>query len=67
MTRKRYTKIIIYCNQSCDHFWHNYEDGENCWCDRLNKSVADYGGEDVMNDYTAREIPKDCPLDDDAL
>ena len=22
---------------------------------------------DVMNDYTAREIPKDCPLDDDAL
>ncbi len=64
MKRKQYIQIILYCNQSCNHFYHNFDDGENCWCERLNMKVAEAGPADVMNDYTARPIPEVCPLDD---
>ena len=67
MTQKQYTKVILHCNQECGNFYHNYDDGENCWCNKLNKMVAEAGPADVMNDYTSREIPKECPLNDDTL
>ena len=63
--RKAYVKILLYCNNSCDHFYHNYEDKENCWCDKLNKCIALYNGENVMGeDYSNREIPEECTLQD---
>jgi len=63
--RKSYVKILLYCNNSCDHFYHKYEDKENCWCDKLNKCIALYNGENVMGeDYSNREIPEECTLQD---
>lgn len=62
------TKIVSYeiehCNSSCRQFYHNYYDNENVWCSALNKKIFDCGDLDnIFNDHTEREIPKECPLE----
>ena len=72
----RMTKVCIlrikveYCNGECPHFYHMFEDNENCYCSKLDKKVYDWGqgdllGECEMNimDYVHRKIPEECPLD----
>jgi hypothetical protein len=52
---------IQYCNGRCPHFYFKFEDGDNCWCDKLDKRV--YVSDDVSwDDRKTRPIPKDCPL-----
>ena len=57
--------IVTYCNNVCPHFYHKYDDFENVWCGKLNQKVSDAGECDlVMFDYTPRDIPDVCPLED---
>jgi uncharacterized protein YutD len=54
---------IEYCNRGCPHFYFKFEDGDNCWCDKLNKRM--YNSDDVSwDDRKTRPIPDDCPLED---
>ena len=55
---------IEFCNSLCRQFYHNYEDGENCWCAVLNKKIFDCNDMDnIFYDHTGREFPKECPLE----
>ena len=56
---------IMYCNNSCPHFYHKYDDFENIWCDKINQKVSDADVFDIiMFDYKHRSIPDLCPLED---
>jgi hypothetical protein len=55
---------IEYCNDRCPQFYHNYEDGENCWCVKLNKKIFECDTVYVFGeDFKHRNIPDECPLD----
>lgn len=56
---------IEYCNSICPHFYHNYDDKENIYCDNLNKKIYDCEDDciDVFYDFRKRDIPTDCPLE----
>ena len=65
---KKVIREIHYCNDHCPHFYHNFEDSENCWCNKLDKKVYDYDDasyptELSIFDTKERPIPEDCPLD----
>lgn len=64
MTTRIVTYEIEYCNSVCPHFYHNYGDGENIWCDKLKKKVIDVEDEPflIWGDCKPRPIPDDCPL-----
>ena len=58
---------VEFCNSSCPHFYHRFDDQENCYCSKLNKKVYDYGYdpigyEDTFYDHVNRPFPKECPL-----
>lgn len=56
---------IVYCNNTCPHFYHKYEDYENIWCNKLDQKVSDAEEYDmVLFDYKKRLIPNICPLED---
>lgn len=63
-------KRVMFCNHSCPHFYHKFEDFENCYCSELDKKVYDYGYDPLvyedpfMFDSVERPIPADCPLPD---
>jgi len=63
MTNKIVTYEIEYCNSTCIHFYHKYEDMENCWCSKINKKIFECDTLMNLNDYKKREIPKVCPLE----
>jgi hypothetical protein len=57
--------FVHHCNNHCPNFFHSYEDHENMWCAMLGRKVYDYGDCDQFyEDYTPRDIPDDCPLED---
>lgn len=54
---------IKHCNSMCIHFYYNYFDNENIWCDKLNKKI--YECDDFprwSGDFKERPFPKECPL-----
>lgn len=60
--KRTVTYEVEYCNSRCPHFYHNYYDGENIWCDLLGKMIYSYNNELPFRDLKMREIPKECPL-----
>jgi len=63
------TKLVVYkikfCNSTCPHFYHNYEDFENVWCSKLDQKVYTAGLDDMIwDDFETRPIPEECPLED---
>ena len=61
--KKIVTYPIEFCNSRCPHFYHKYEDDENCWCIKLNKRIAEPGdGVNVWMDFTERAFPEECQL-----
>jgi len=65
---KKCTINIKFCNYSCPHFYHKFEDGDAAYCDKLNRKLTEeednYPLADVMCDYVSRKIPSWCPLED---
>jgi hypothetical protein len=53
---------IEFCNARCPHFYFNFDDFDNCWCDKLNRRIFKSCGFDP-SDCEERLIPEDCPLD----
>lgn len=64
---KKVTIEIEYCNNRCPYFYHNYEDFDNIWCDKLNKKIFDCGDGLIMFDFSKRKIPDECPLQESNL
>lgn len=64
MAEKRIvTYKIEHCNNGCPHFYHNYYDRENIWCELLNEKIYDYDGDFLMwHDSKKREFPQNCKL-----
>jgi hypothetical protein len=65
--KKIVTYNIEFCNSDCPHFYHKYEDHENCWCVKLNKKIFDFNVDDHIDsigDCTERAFPEECPLPD---
>lgn len=64
MIKKIVVTTISSCNSQCPHFYHNFNDGENVWCDILDRKVSEYDGSCIILDFAKRPIPKECPLND---
>lgn len=66
MTKRVVTRVVTYniehCNAKCPHFYHNYKDWDNMWCDLLEKKIFEDDGGLAWNDLRKRDIPKECPL-----
>lgn len=67
MTKRIDSHEIEYCNSECSHFYHNYKDHENIWCDLLDRKIFEDDGYEndegeILYDSRKREIPKDCQL-----
>ena len=57
---------IKYCNSRCPHFYHDYYDHENIYCNKLDKKIYDCEDDcyEFWNDRTLRVFPAECPLED---
>lgn len=62
MTKRLVTYEIEHCNSMCPHFFHNYKDGDNIWCELLKRRIFENFDGLIWDDMQQREIPQECKL-----
>jgi len=60
---KKCELTIDHCNCLCPYFYHNYEDNDNIYCNKLNKKIYECDDGDAFFDLNQRGIPGECPLE----